>query len=879
MPIHKGPAPSGTEVADALQGEDVPLKALDTIGLALATRKSEAVNFRRSSGIEETWANCEDAYNGIDDANRGEHSGSRWVKPTAMNAPLTKDAPGKSGMKHKSTVFVRLTTRYVDVGTAKVGEILLPIDDKAFGFTPTPLPALIKGAENTSQIVEGGVGLSRPRTEQDGPAAGVLQGATPPPTGAAPPAPAPAGPMSAPPPPAGGAVPPPAEGMPPPAEGMPPPPGAPPAPEAEAPKEDRVPLTVKDVVEEHMTIARERAKKAETRIYDQWVECGHQREMRKVLFDAARLGVGVVKGPIPTVRRSVVRRKGKRSGIEVKETIVPSHAWVDPWNIFPDPNCGENIHNGDYLWERDYYSERQLRNLKKLSAQGYIADQIDKAIQIGPRRTKDSNSNPNLPDNNDPYEVWFYHGTLSLEDFKEINPKAAADLDEEVDQVYATVTMVNDIVIRGTVNVLDSGDLPYHSMPWTRRSGFWAGVGVSEQISAPQRIVNASTRSLLNNAGISSGPQVVINREGVRPANGDWEITPNKVWYSSKDSNMDDVRKTFISFDIGNVGDQMLKIIEYAMRLAEESTNIPLITQGQSGGTTPETYGAAEMQNNNANQLLRAIGYTFDDHITEPLVHQYYEYHLLDPDVPDEEKGDVRIHAHGSIALVERSIQDRTIGEMTPLAQDPQFGVDPKKWFAELSRSKHLDPTRFQFSKEEQKQKDAQPPPEAPAVTVANIKAETAKAQIEAEAARAKEDNALAMEIAKLEAQTEIENEKTRSETLRLKSQLDTDRDTAYVQAETDRTRSTFEHNMAMLALKKQLAQLEFASKHQLSLDQVKARLADTSMRLSVQRELAAAQMKLDAHTHHTPSADVIMKPPTQTPGKAGPGKAFTQGA
>lgn len=836
MPMIKGPRPSETEAEDALHAEDLEESEIDAISQLIAARKKECIDFRKASGIEETWTICEDSYNGIDDANRGEYSGSRWVKPSTMNAPLTKEVSAKAGTKHKSTVFVRLTTRYVDVGAAKVGEILLPMDDKAFSFTPTPLPELTKDLEDMTQVEdEQGNKLTRPARPGEAPVQ----------------PPAPPGPPA-----------PPAEGQPP-VEGQP----------QEAP---RVPLTKKDLAEEAMAIARERAKKAETRIYDLWVECQHQREMRKVIFDAARIGVGVLKGPFNTSRRSVV--KGKKGGIEVKETIVAAHEWKDPWNIFPEPNCGENISAGEYIFERDYYSEKQLRKLKKLESQGYLPKQIDRAILAGPKRAKDANTNPNLPDNNEPFEMWFYYGTMSREDFATINPKADKSLDKELDQVFAVITMVNDIVIRGTVNPLDSGDLPYHSVPWVRRPGFWAGVGVAEQLGGPQRIVNAATRSLLNNAGISSGPQIVLNREGIRPANGDWEITPNKVWYSSKDSNMDDVRKTFISFDIGNVGDQMLKIIEYAMRLAEESTNIPLITQGQSGATTPETLGAAQMQNNNANQLLRAIGYSYDDHITVPLVHQYYEYHLLDPEVPDEEKGDVRIHAHGSIALVERSIQDQTIGEMTPLAQDPQFGVDPKKWFAELARSKHLDPSRFQYTKEEQAQIESQPQPQAPAIEVAKIKAQLAQAQMQADAQRAQEQDALARELAQLDAETTVEAEKMRNETARLKSQLDTDRDTAYVQAETDRTRADFEHNMKMLELKKQLAQLEFASKHQLSLDQVKAKLADTSMKLNVQRELAAAQMKLEAHAHNTPSGDALMKPPVQTPGKAGQGKAFSQG-
>jgi hypothetical protein len=50
-------------------------------------------------------------------------------------------------------------------------------------------------------------------------------------------------------------------------------------------------------------------------------------------------------------------------------------------------------------------------------------------------------------------------------------------------------------------------------------------------------------------------------------------------------------------------------------------------------------------------------GYTFDDHVTEPESRRYYEWLILDPDVPDDEKGDWTIDAHGSNALVEQALE------------------------------------------------------------------------------------------------------------------------------------------------------------------------------------------------------------------------------
>jgi hypothetical protein len=180
-----------------------------------------------------------------------------------------------------------------------------------------------------------------------------------------------------------------------------------------------------------------------------------------------------------------------------------------------------------------------------------------------------------------------------------------------------------------------------------------------------------------------------------------------------------------MSIEIPNVTQQLLEIITLGERFAEETTSIPLITQGQSGATTPETYGAAQLQNSNANQLLRSIGYAFDDYITEPVVRQYYEWLLLDPDVPIYEKGEFQIDAHGSIALVERAIQDQTIAQMGAMAANQIYGIDPKKWAELFIKSKRLSPDQLMYSEEEQQRMEAAPPPEQPAVTVAKINADT----------------------------------------------------------------------------------------------------------------------------------------------------------
>jgi hypothetical protein len=789
---------------------------LQNIGKALSEKRSDAIAFKKASGIEETWTLCEESYVGIDDLNRAEYTAGKWVKSPTLNGPITTPngvVVNTANQDPRSTAFVRLTGRYVDAGAAKIGEILLQIDDKPFSFSPDPIPDLEAGLKDSSQVSVDGIPLTRePSAQEQFGQAGLQSPAA-------------------------------------------------------------VPLTTRDLAKEALDARTDSAKKAEKRVYGWMLSGQHHREMRKVIFDAARIGVGVLKGPYPDHRRMVKIGKDRKVTTEIQ--IFPTSCWVDPWNIYPDPGCGENIRDGDYIFERVRVSEKQVRDLKGLP--GYLDRQIEKVLKRKPSSAKVDGQNPNEHDTRFQYEMWHFHGTLKRSELVALNAGAGKDIPKDQNLVYAVVTMVDDTVIRGSINPLESGELPYHSVPWQRRSGFWAGIGVGEQIFVPQRITNAATRALLNNAGISAGPQIVITRELVTPANNDWTITPNKLWYAKNDGLFDDVRKAFVSFDVGNVGNQLMQIIEYGMKLAEESTSIPLITQGQSGGTQPETYGATQLQNNNANQLLRSIGYAFDYYITEPLVKMYYEYLLLDPDVPEDEKGNFTIDAHGSIAMIERSIQDQTIAQMTPLAQNPMFGVNPKKWFEVLAKSKRLDPRQFQYTDAEQQQLDSQPKPEAPAIAVAKIKAQVAQQQMQLDAKLAQEENTLALEIERLQIQSDQAIAKLTNATAQLRVKMDTDRDTVYVESEMKRAQADFQAAMETLRLKRELAAMEFAAKHNLNLENVKAKLADTTMRLQVQKQLAAMDNDIRIKEHTTPTASDLMKPPAQRPGKAANGKAFSQ--
>lgn len=605
------------------------------------------------------------------------------------------------------------------------------------------------------------------------------------------------------------------------------------------PGPDGKPVSVGDLAKHAIEKAEKAAEKAATRIYDWMVEYKHAAEMRKVIFDGARLGVGVLKGPIPEVSRATVVRKvdGQRLSVEMVERVKPVARWVDPWRFYPAPGCGEDIHKGGHAFECD---PMLVGELTALGEQGhFLTDAIDKVIAEGPGKihATDNKVSSDRASERKQFEVWHFHGSIPRSAFEAANSEQASDVEDARDTVFAMVTLVNDTVIRAVLSPLESGRLSYHVFSWSRRAGHWAGMGVAEQVATPQAVLNSASRAMLNNAAKSAGAHVVMDDGAVEPADaGDYRLgTGDKLWLLRKDKS-DDVRKVFASFNWPNTTPQLMSVIEYALKMFEECSSIPLITQGQSGKTTPDTFSGQQLQDNNANQLLRDIGFTLNDQITTPLVDQFYEWLLLDTEVPDDEKGDYQVDTSGALAIIEKAMQDQFVFQLLTASANPAFGLNPMLCMDAAIRAKRMVPEHFQYTETEREKMAEVPPPPPPVVQAAQIR-----------------------------AQATVEAAKSRDELASQRNAADVDRDTKYNESLAARDAANAQLKLEELRLKVRLAELEYAAQERISLQEAKVKLATETMGIQAQFALAGKDGK----------GPEVATPPTEPVGRALEGTAY----
>jgi hypothetical protein len=780
---------------DADQARELALAArVEAFGRSLLKSRQAAMDARKASGIEEEWAAAEDAYHGVDDHNRGS---TPMAKPTSPNGGLT--GGGAARKSTRSTVVLNITRPYVDAAAARVGDMLLPTDDSPWAIKPTPIASL--------------TGMVTP--EQP-----AMQ-----------PMPGPGAPMGQP------------SGMP--GQAMQAVAGLPQAMAQAAPEPD---------ASAHMAAAKKAAEGATTQIEDWLVECQWHAEVRKVIEDCARLGTGILKGPVPARhRRKVMSQRDGVTVLEIEDYIAPESKAVSPWNFYPAGGCGEDISEAAGVWERDGITAKTLRGMMGGDC---IDSQIALVLEEGPQAKHDVGgfrAGKVKASDDDVFDVWYYHGTAEREDLI----AAGVELPDGEDVAASCiVTMVNGHVIKAAINPLESGELPYDVMVWQRKAGLPWGTGVAMQIHTPQRMLTAATRNLMDNAGMSAGPQVVVRKGALVPADGTWEVTPRKLWFVQDGADVVSVDQAFRAFNIPTMQVELNGIIQLAMKMAEDVTGLPALMQGQ-GTNAPDTVGGMVMLHNNAGTVLRRIARLFDDRVTEPHIRRYYEWLMLFGE-DDAIKGDFTIDARGSTALVERDQQQQQIMQMGQLVMNPAFGIDPEKWITETLKAQRLDPARFLMDADKKAAMAQQQQLAAPQVEAAKIRAEVdmQKAQLASQTA---------LQAAQLEAQARAEQVQIVQAAGVEKVRMDSDRDAIYVQSQANRDQIMAEAKFRELELKRELAMLEYANKNQITLDKIKADLAKKSMEINATRELASMGAP----------ASALPTPPVEPPGLAPQGESF----
>ncbi len=554
--------------------------------------------------------------------------------------------------------------------------------------------------------------------------------------------------------------------------------------------------TVADMATEKKKAADKHAKKADNRIRDWLTQCNYKEECRKVIDSGALVGVGILKGPCPTKRKSTAFSNGE---LIEHSSIDPESYRVDHWNFYPDMNCGENIQDGDYVFEHAELYARVLVDLK--DQPGYDAEAIDQVIAEGPKKRNVGSAKATPTEDDDRFEVWYCYKYITADELRlldeEFDEQCRCNVDENGDEkpvdmspFMAWVMLVNDTVIYAAKWPLENSGFPFSLFVWQRVPNQPFGIGVARQGRTAQKTVLAAYRNLMENQGLSAKPMLAFLTEALEPLDKSWELYGGKKWKIRRDK-ATDIRQALQFIEIPSRQEDLAALIQFGMKAMEDATGITFLLQGAA----PDTVGGMQMMLQSSATLLRRITRGYDK-LTENHIRGFYDWLLLYG--KDDEKGDFQIEATGSSALLEREIQSMQLPQLLQFAMNPQSELSFKKTLQEILKAWRFDPAKFEMD-------------------------ETEKQEAQQRAQQVQDPRLVA---AQFKSQTDLKIANTRAEVEMQKIKKDMDRDALFAQGVTERTQITYQAHIEELQLKRDLAMLEYANREKTNLDSIKAKLA-----------------------------------------------------
>ena len=404
--------------------------------------------------------------------------------------------------------------------------------------------------------------------------------------------------------------------------------------------------------------AQNRVDRMKIRISDQFAQGGWANSFNDFITDLVTYPSAFIKGPIVRRQRYLgwEQDEAGRTMVKASERIAPEYERVDPFRIYPEPGI-TNINEG-YLFEHHPLTRMDLADL--IGVPGYDEDAIRKILEIGNGQSW-INEDVELIKNEEERKYYSYMRPTEVFDALEFWGKVSGkmlrewgmsedEVPDEAQEYDANVWLVGDYVIKAVLNYDPLGEKPYAKTSFIKCPGAFWGKGIPEIIEDLQNVCNAAARALVNNMGISSGPQVEVNLERIPPNEDITQMHPWKIWQVTNDpvgSSAPAVRFT----QPDDNANTLMGVYDRFSKLADDHSGIPSYVYGdlnvQGAGRTSS---GLSMLMGAAGKGIRQVVMHIDSDVIKPVVHRQFVYNMR-YDEDESIKGDAEVVAKGAVNL------------------------------------------------------------------------------------------------------------------------------------------------------------------------------------------------------------------------------------
>jgi len=421
-----------------------------------------------------------------------------------------------------------------------------------------------------------------------------------------------------------------------------------------------------------LVMAKAAAKKMAKVIEDQLVEARYKDVAIKTVHSGHLYGTGVMKGPL--VERKIRTRFVQQGNnwVPKSETyVVPFVDYVPLWRFYPDMAATE-LDQCRYAYERHQMTKADLVNLsqRKSFNKQRIVDYIksnpagevklryfDNELRvIGERNTTQGNKAGT-------YEVLERWGWLDGSQLKDAGVKIPEERIHET--FFSNVWLLpNGEIIKAVLQPINGVTWPYHMYYFDKDETSIFAEGISTIMRDDQTMINASTRMILDNGAITSGPQLEVNPSLLASLDRVDEVYPWKIWLRN---NSAPGTPAIRPIEMPNNLAALSNIADRFENNADETTAIPRYLSGENAASgAAGTASGMSMLMGAANIVIKDLITSYDEGITRPFLQALYRWNMQfhkDNSI----KGDFDVKARGAASLVQKEVRARQLNEFSQL--------------------------------------------------------------------------------------------------------------------------------------------------------------------------------------------------------------------
>lgn len=423
--------------------------------------------------------------------------------------------------------------------------------------------------------------------------------------------------------------------------------------------------------------ARKRARDASDEIEDKLIEGGFYDALAEFLIDLPIFPFAVLKGPVMKMARKIEWEEGKPVAVE-----EPIMTWkrVSCFDFYwtPSATC---IEEADCI-ERQRLRRSELQAL--IGVPGYDDEAIKAALEDytngyfdhlddsdAERASNEDRENPMWNQSHDIYCLEF-QGDIPGEKLATWNDGKFLSQIDGFDPAF-DYNVICFVVGRHTIKVQVQPHPAirhnYFGTSFEKVSGALVGRALPEILSDSQHVANAAFRALVNNMGIASGPQVVLNEDRLSPTTTD-SLYPWKRWRFTSDP-LGTNEKPIDFFQPQSNANELYGVFDRMMMLGDEVSGIPrYLTGNQNVSGAASTASGLNQLMNNASKVLQQVAGQIDQEVLQPLL-EYLYYMVILTDDTELSWGDSTIKASGvTMAMAKEADRQRQL-EFLQLTANP----------------------------------------------------------------------------------------------------------------------------------------------------------------------------------------------------------------